>query len=115
MTDTCNAKVVLLAGGLGTRLRPLTDHTPKCLIPIADKPLLDYWFEAFSRAGLREVLINNHHLPTQLRKYIEDKNASGRFDVTEAYEPELLGSAGTIAANSRFADGAQDYFAWKLS
>jgi mannose-1-phosphate guanylyltransferase len=93
------AKVLLLAGGLGTRLRPLTDTIPKCLVPIHGRPLLDYWFDAFARAGIADVLINTHHLPDHVRSYIAAKNAIGYFRVTEAYEPKLLGSAGTLHAN----------------
>lgn len=92
-------KVILLAGGLGTRLRPITDTLPKCLIPIGGRPLLDYWFDRLAVAGIRDVLINNHHLPIAVRDYIARKNASGDFRVTEFFEPTLLGSAGTIAAN----------------
>ena len=103
-----DVRVLLLAGGLGTRLRPLTDTTPKCLIPIAGRPLLDYWFDRFADAGLRTVRINNHHLPGQVRAYIDEKNATGQFDVSEAHEPALLGSAGTVHANRAFADGAGD-------
>lgn len=101
-------RVLLLAGGLGTRLRPLTDATPKCLIPIAGRPLLDYWFDRFAEAGLLDVRINNHHLPDQVRDYIDRVNREGRFRVTEAPEPTLLGSAGTVAANRDLADGATD-------
>jgi mannose-1-phosphate guanylyltransferase len=97
-----NIKVLLLAGGLGTRLRPLTDHTAKCLVPIAGRPLLDYWVDRFAEAGIREVLINNHHLPEQVRAYIERVNRSGRLNMREAYEPVLLGSAGTVHANRDF-------------
>ena len=43
-------KAILLAGGLGTRLRPLTDTLPKCLVPIAGRPLLDYWVDALAAA-----------------------------------------------------------------
>jgi mannose-1-phosphate guanylyltransferase len=92
-------KVLLLAGGLGTRLRPLTDTTPKCLVPIHGRPLLDYWFDAFDDAGIADVLINTHHLPDEVRAYIARQNAIGRFRVREAYEPVLLGSAGTVHAN----------------
>jgi mannose-1-phosphate guanylyltransferase len=101
-----DTRVLLLAGGLGTRLRPLTDTLPKCLVPIAGRPLLDYWFDAFARAGLREVRINNHHLPERLRAYIAEVNARGPFHLGEAYEPGLLGSAGTVTANRDLADGA---------
>jgi mannose-1-phosphate guanylyltransferase len=99
-------KVLLLAGGLGTRLRPITDQVPKCLVPIAGRPLLDYWFDGFDRAGLTDVLINTHHLAERVREYIAGKNREGRFRVQEAYEPELLGSAGTVHANrSWIGDG----------
>ena len=108
MSALHRTNVVLLAGGLGTRLRPLTDRVPKCLVPVAGRPLLDYWFDAFAAAELRDVLINNHHLPEQVRAYIDGKNATGRFRVSEAYEPALLGSAGTIHANRAFADEADD-------
>lgn len=107
MTNADRVKVLLLAGGLGTRLRPLTDHTPKCLVPIAGRPLLDYWFDRFGEAGLRDVLINNHHLPDHLRTYIDRKNAAGRFRVSEAYEPQLLGSAGTVTANRAWIEPGQ--------
>lgn len=98
----------MLAGGLGTRLRPITDSTPKCLVPIVGRPLIDYWFDALAAAGVRDVLVNTHHLPDPVRQYIAWRNAGGLFHVAETFEPELLGSAGTIAANRAFADGADD-------
>lgn len=92
-------KALLMAAGLGTRLRPLTERVPKCLVPIAGRPLLDYWVDALVRAGVREALINTHHLPEQVRAYIELVNAAGPLQLVESYEPELLGSAGTVHAN----------------
>ena len=97
-----DVRVLLTAAGVGARLRPITDTLPKCLVPIGGRPLLEYWFDAFERAGIRHVLINTHHLPEQVREYIAKKNASGKFEVVETYEPQLLGSAGTITANDRF-------------
>ena len=99
-------KVVLLAGGLGTRLRPLTDNVPKCLIPIVGRPLLDYWFTALDRAGIRDVLINTHHLRSQVSEFIQHKNEQG-WSVVESWEPELLGSAGTIRANRDWCQDAE--------
>ena len=104
------SKALLLAGGLGSRLRPITDTVPKCLVEIAGRPLLDYWFDALASVGVRDVLINTHHLPDAVREYIAWRNAGGMFRVEEAYEPELLGSAGTITANREFADDADDVF-----
>lgn len=92
------ARAVLLAAGLGTRLRPISDTLPKCLVPVCGRPLLSYWFDALERAGIHEVLINTHHLVDQVRSYLEQ--LPPRFRVTEAHEPELLGSAGTLRANA---------------
>ncbi|HEV8607754.1 MAG TPA: nucleotidyltransferase family protein [Tepidisphaeraceae bacterium] len=94
-----HTKVLLMAAGMGTRLRPLTDDTPKCLIPIAGRPLLDYWFDLFAAAGLHDILINTHHLPHKVRTYLDRINHLGQFRVQEAYEPTLLGSAGTVHHN----------------
>jgi mannose-1-phosphate guanylyltransferase len=99
-------KALLLAAGLGTRLRPLTDTVPKCLVPIAGKPLIDYWFENLQRAGIEECLINTHHLRDAVKTHVERYSASHPLRVMEAYEPTLLGSAGTVHANRDFADGA---------
>jgi NDP-sugar pyrophosphorylase family protein len=100
-------KALLLAGGLGTRLKPLTDTVPKCLVEIGGWPLLDYWFDALAAAGVRDVLINTHHLPQPVREFLAAKDRAG-FRTAEAYEPTLLGSAGTIAAAAGFADDADD-------
>lgn len=99
-------KALLLAGGLGTRLRPVTLTTPKCLVEIAGRPLLDYWFDAMGDAGIGDVLINTHHLPEPMRQYMARCNRQGRFRVSETFEPTLLGSAGTIHANRDWADDA---------
>jgi mannose-1-phosphate guanylyltransferase len=103
-----HTKAVLLGAGLGTRLRPLTNHVTKCLVPVAGRPLLDYWVEQIAQADVSEALINTHHLAEQVREYIEQVNARGGLRLIESYEPQLLGSAGTIAANPDFADGADD-------
>lgn len=101
---------IILAGGMGTRLRPITDTTPKCLVSILDRPLLDYWFEALATTDARDVRINTHHLPEPVRDFIDAKNRDNRFAVAESYEPELLGSAGTITANRDLADGVERVF-----
>ena len=97
---------VLLAGGLGTRLRPLTETTPKCLVPIMGRPMLDYWVDALDRAGVSRALLNTHHLRDQVKHWLDATNARGGLTLTETYEPELLGSAGTVTANRNWADDA---------
>lgn len=101
-------RALLLAGGLGTRLRPITETVPKCLVPVAGKPMLDYWYDALEAAGISEVLLNTHHHAEQVRDHISETNATRALTVTEAYEPELLGSAGTVHANRGWADGADE-------
>lgn len=99
-------KALLLAGGLGTRLRPITDTVPKCLVPVAGRPMLDYWYGALEKAGIHDVLLNTHHHAEQVRDHIAQTNATRALTVTEAYEPELLGSAGTVHANRAWANDA---------
>jgi mannose-1-phosphate guanylyltransferase len=100
-------KAFLLTAGLGTRLRPLTDTTPKCMLDIDGRPLLDMWLDAFDRAGVNEVLVNLHHLPDVVRHHIAAR--TGPPAVRTFFEPELLGSAGTLIANREWVDG-EDLF-----
>lgn len=100
-------KALILAAGLGTRLRPLTDRVPKCLVPIAERPLLSYWVDALDAAGIRSALINTHHLPEQVEAYAAEVRLHGRVDLQTVSEPELLGSAGTIRANRAWMDDAE--------
>ena len=102
------AKALLLAGGLGTRLRPLTDTIPKCLVPIAGRSLLDFWVECLADSGIVEARINTHAHAERVREFIGSVNAQGRIRLAESYEPELLGSAGTVTANADLADDAAD-------
>lgn len=96
-------KAFLLAAGLGTRLRPLTDRTPKCMLPVAGQPLLGLWLAAFERAGVDEVLVNLHHLPEVVTAYLDQRR--GGPLVRTFYEAELLGSAGTLLANRDWVAG----------
>ena len=102
-------KAFLLAAGLGTRLRPITDTIPKCMLPIGGRPLLDIWLDEFSRAGVDEVLVNLHYLPDVVRRHLGDRTSAPA--VRTFFEPELLGSAGTLAANRRWVDGDEMFLA----
>ena len=61
-------KAFLLAAGLGTRLRPITDTIPKCMAAIDGQPMLEIWLDAFDQAGVDEVLVNLHYLPDVVRR-----------------------------------------------
>jgi mannose-1-phosphate guanylyltransferase len=101
-------KAFLLAAGLGTRLRPITDTLPKCLVPIAGRPLLAHWMDLLERHEVSEVLINLHFLPEPVLRFVESYN--GAVAIRTVMEPELLGSAGTLHANRAFVDGEEAFY-----
>ena len=102
-------KAFLLAAGIGSRLRPITDTTPKCMLVITDRPLLDIWLNALSRAGVDEVLVNLHHLPDVVAAHLSARSGPPR--IRTSFEPELLGSAGTLLANRRWIDAEEMFLA----
>lgn len=101
-------KAFLLAAGCGTRLRPLTDSIPKCMLPIAGTPLLFHWLRALAAAGVEDVLLNTHHLATRVEAAIAEWHEAPAVHLV--HEPELLGSGGTLSVNRQFVDGEQDFF-----
>jgi mannose-1-phosphate guanylyltransferase len=101
-------KAFLLAAGKGTRLEPLTLQTPKCLIGICGKPLIEYWFDLFELYGVTEVLINTSHLAEKVRDYLDSHSRELRIKLT--YEHTLLGSGGTIKKNWDFVKGEEAFF-----
>jgi mannose-1-phosphate guanylyltransferase len=94
---------LLLAAGLGTRLRPLTDVLPKCLAPIRGRPLLEYWLRGLVSAGVDRILVNTHFHADLVKQYVARSPWAAR--VTLVHEPKLLGTGGTLAANSDFLRG----------
>jgi mannose-1-phosphate guanylyltransferase len=93
-------RAFLLAAGVGTRLRPITDTTPKCLVEIGGRPLLEIWLDALAKAGVQEVLVNTHHLADQVEAHVARRSTPPA--VRLSHEPVLLGSAGTLLANRDF-------------
>lgn len=93
-------KTLLLAAGFGTRLRPLTDTVPKCLVPIQGQPLLGIWLARLCAAGCGPFLINTHYRAEQVAAFIEA--GPYRAQVTLTHEPMLLGTAGTLLGHLDF-------------
>lgn len=100
-------KAFLLAAGHGTRLRPLTDKIPKCLLPIRGVPMLQIWLETCSHFGIDEVLINIHAHAGAVHEFLLKHPHGSKVRVVE--ETELLGSAGTLLKNREWI-GPEDFF-----
>jgi mannose-1-phosphate guanylyltransferase len=90
-------KAFLLAAGHGTRLRPLTDHVPKCLVPIQGVTILDIWIELCRRAGVSELFVNLHAHADAVRTALGQADRGIKVRLSE--EKVLLGSAGTLLSN----------------
>ena len=91
-------KALILCAGIGSRLRPLTNNIPKCLVKISGKPLLEIWLTELERIGVEEVLINTHHLADQVIQFLENWK-SKNLKVFTTFEEVLLGTAGTLIFN----------------
>jgi mannose-1-phosphate guanylyltransferase len=102
-------KAFLLAAGVGSRLRPITDTTPKCMLVFDGRPLLDIWLDVFDRAGVDEVLVNLHHLPDVVQGHLAARTAPPA--IRTVFEPELLGSAGTLLANRQWVEKEEFFLA----
>ncbi len=102
-------KAMLLAAGLGLRLRPLTEKVPKCMVPVCGKPVLEYNVERLRRYGVREIVINLHYLPEVVMDHFGDGD---RWDVRITYslEREPLGTAGGVKNVAWFFDSP--FFVW---
>ncbi len=96
-------RILLLAAGLGTRLAPITNTVPKCLVEIDGRPLLGYWLELLGKNGFKDILVNLHYLPQCVKEYV----AQSPYDanITTVYEDKLLGTGGTILNNKAFFQG----------
>lgn len=101
-------KAFLLAAGHGTRLRPLTDQMPKCLVPIRGVPLLSIWLEICRQHGVDEVLVNLHSQPQMVRDFLAKTQIDVRVRLFE--EPALLGTAGTLRANREWVASESSFW-----
>jgi NDP-sugar pyrophosphorylase family protein len=88
-------RAMILAAGFGSRLRPLTDHTPKPLIAVAGKPLIAYPLALVRAAGIHEVVINLHHRGDDVRCALGDGSAFG-MSITYSREDPILDTGGAI-------------------
>lgn len=92
---TLPTHAMLLAAGLGTRMRPLTDRLPKALVPVQGRPLIDWSLERLEAAGVERIVVNLHHHAEQLEAHVK---ARWKRDLAFSREPRLLETGGGIRA-----------------
>ena len=88
-------KAMVFAAGLGTRLRPITDSMPKALVPVCGKPLLYHTICKLRDAGYDEIVVNIHHFPDQIRKYLADNDLGVHISISDE-SGRLLETGGGI-------------------
>lgn len=96
-------KAFILAAGLGTRLRPLTLDVPKPMLPLWDKPMLARTLEMLAAWGVREILINLHHAPGPIVRYLASQPFP-QMRIAAVFEPEILGTGGALRNANWFID-----------
>lgn len=91
-----NTRVVILAGGKGTRLRPYTTVFPKPLMPISDMPILEVLLRQLKQAGFRKITLSVNHLAELLRTFFGDGSKLG-LEISYCMEDKPLGTAGSLS------------------
>ena len=92
---------LLLAAGLGTRLRPLTLKIPKCLVKIGKESLLENWINKLQDIGVEKILINTFYMSEKVDSFLDNKYKNNK-KIKNFNENKLLGTAGTLIANIDF-------------
>lgn len=93
-------QAVIMAGGFGTRLRPLTIDVPKPMLPVGDRPLLERIVERLRKAGIRQINITTHHMPEKIIEYFGDGTEFG-VNIRYVSEDKPLGTAGALGLMER--------------
>lgn len=96
-------KAMLFAAGLGTRLRPLTDNLPKCLVPVNGRPMIDYPLMLLRHHGIREIVVNVHHYAEKVEEHLGDGLRFG-VDIVYSREPVLLDTGGGLLGAKSFLE-----------
>jgi len=98
-------KAFVLGAGLGTRLRPLTDHQPKPMVSVGGRPMIDHILQALSHAGVEECVVNTHYHADVLEGYLRDNPHRSIWPALHiSYEPVLLDTGGGIKNALRYFD-----------
>ena len=99
---------MLFAAGRGTRLAPLTDRHPKCLVTAGGKSLLEHNIIKLQKAGVDTLVINTHHFSEQVKKFVRYKDFGLTIQISE--EKDLLGQGGGLLKASKYFQGEEAFF-----
>jgi len=102
-------KGMILAAGYGTRLRPVTHTLPKPMVPLLNRPLIAWAVESFLEAGVRDLVVNLHHLPEPLERYLSDAYGD-RASFFFSREEEILGTGGGIRRVRPQLESEEEFF-----
>ena len=102
-------KAMIFAAGLGTRLKPLTDHMPKALVPVAGKPMLEHVILKLKAAGFTEIVINIHHFGEQIIGFLQANQHFGLTIHISDERAQLLDTGGGIQKASAFFQGNEPF------
>jgi mannose-1-phosphate guanylyltransferase len=96
-------KAVILIGGPGTRLQPLTDDRPKSVLPVLNKPFMEYTFAYLKKFGIEDIILTLNYLPDVIQEYLGDGSRYG-VRLTYCFEKEPMGTAGAIKNVEEYLD-----------
>lgn len=102
-------KAMVLAAGIGSRLRPYTETVPKPLFPVLGVPLIEWVIRALTIAGIRRIVVNLHHQPAKIVRFLGNGKALG-VEITYSDEPIILGTGGGLWAVREFFRGEEAFF-----
>lgn len=93
--DTLPVTAVIMAGGFGARLRPLTEHVPKPMLPVANRPILEWIIEGLQQAGIRKMIVTTYYMAEVIREHLKDGSPFG-VEIEYIHEEKLSGTAGAL-------------------
>lgn len=99
-------KGMILAAGYGTRLRPITNVIPKPMVPLCNRPLIAWAIASYQAAGVRDLIVNTHHLPEIIERYLRDH--FHRVEISR--EEEILGTGGAIRRVRPLLENEEAFF-----
>src|SRR5256885_12688877 len=100
---------MILAAGYGTRFQPVTNSVPKPAIPVCNRPLIGWVIESFLAAGVRDFIVNLHHLPEEMERCVRERYRD-RAAFTFSFEPEILGTGGAVRKVRALLESEEEFF-----